>query len=213
MIYVCTFSQDENLAYKNYYSIYLGLIILSMLFIRDFRSITQGITTAIFVLFFGFKTAFSYFQQTLQSYNNNEFYIANDLAQIHNGKAILYYDKFIDWLTEWQTTYASGRHTTDGHQLTKDELSSSLADIIITDNVSDVKLLKDKYAHFIVPKSTRQYEKETKPENSLDQFFYKYAHKIPVNKNDNFTMLVWKFGNNYYDIKKILESHGAKEIP
>ena len=212
MIYSCTFSQDENLAFKNYYPVYLGLIILSLLFIRDFRSITQGITTAIFVLFFGFKISFVYFQHTLQSYNNNEFYIANDLAQIHNGKAIVYYNTFIDWLTEWQTTYASGKHTIDGHKLTQDELASSLADVIITDNISDKKLLSEKYAFFSVPKNTRQYEKETKPENSLDQFFYKYSRKTPVNKNDNFTMLVWKFGNNYEDIKKVLENHGAKEI-
>ena len=38
--YVCTFSQDENIGFKNYYIIYLGLIIFPLLFIRDFRSIT-----------------------------------------------------------------------------------------------------------------------------------------------------------------------------
>ena len=210
--YACTYSQDDNLAFKNYYAIYLGFIILSLLFIRDFRSITQGITTAVFVLFFGFKISFLYFQHTLQSYNSNEYYIANDLAQIHNGKAIVYYSTFIDWMTEWQTTYASGKHTTNGHELKYDELNSSLADVIITDNVADRKLLSEKYVHFSVPKNTRQYEKETKPENSLDQFFYKYSRKTPINKNDNFNMLVWKFGNNYNDIKKVLENHGATEI-
>lgn len=59
--------------------------------------------------------------------------------QIHNGKAIVYYNTFIDWLTEWQTTYASGKHTTDGHKLSQDELASSMADVIITDNISDKK--------------------------------------------------------------------------
>lgn len=212
VVYVCTFSQNENIAYKNYYSIYLGLIILSLLFIRDFRSITQSITTAIFVLFFGFKTAFSYFEHTLQSYYNNEFYIANDLAQIHNGKAIVYYNTFINWLTTWQTTYASGIHSKDGHALTQEELASSMADIIVTDNKNDIVLLKEKYAQFIIPKNTRQFEKESKPDNSLDQFFYKYSRKIPVDKNDRFTMLVWRYGNNFGDIKKILENHGASEV-
>lgn len=212
MIYACTFSQDENLAFKNYYAIYLGLIILSLLFIRDFRSITQGITTAVFVLFFGFKISFIYFEKTLQSYNNNQYYIANDLTQIHNGKAIVYYDNFISWLSGWQTTFASGRHTKDGHQLSTEELDASLSDIIITEKQETIQFLKEKYTAFSIPNSTRQYEKESKPENSLDQFFYKYSHKTSVKKNDNFTMLVWKFGNNYNDIKEILENHGASEI-
>jgi hypothetical protein len=210
VIYTCTFTQDENLAYKNFYSIYLGLIILSLLFIRDFRSITQGITTGIFVLFFGFKIAFIYFENTLQSRNNNEFYIAYDLAKIHNGKAIVYYDNFIPWLTEWQTTFASGKHTASGHQLTIEELESSLADIIISENKNDIGVLNKKYDVFRIPKNTRQYEKEIEPENSLDKFFYKYSRKSKVNIHDTYTMLVWKYGNNYSDIRKILEQHGGR---
>ncbi len=212
MLYSCTFTQDENLAFKNYYAVYLGLIILSLLFIRDFRSISQGFTTGIFVLFFGFPIAFNYFQKTLQSYNDNQYYIANDLAQIHNGKAIVYYDNFISWTTEWQVTFASGKHTKKGHKLTTQELSASQADLIITDNRRDIDALKDKYNIFLVPKNTRQYEKETEPDNSLDKFFYKYSHKLPIDRMDYFTMMVWEFGSNYADIKDILVAHGAKEV-
>lgn len=212
MVYVCTFSQDENLAFKNYYAIYLGLIILTVLFIRDFRSISQGITTAIFVFFFGVKISFISFQHSLQSYNNNMYYIANDFTQVNKAKAIVYYDNFIPWLTEWKTIFASGKHTTTGEALTQGELLNSSADVIITDVQTDINLLKEKYVVFSVPKNTRQYEKEQKPENSLDQFFYKYSHKLKINKNDNFNMLVWKSSKNFKTIKEILESHGAKEI-
>lgn len=211
-IYNLTFSQDENLGFKNQYSIYLGLIILTLLFVRNFRSITQGFATAIFVLFFGFKTSIIYFQKTLQSANNNEYYISSDLAQIHNGKAIIYYDNFIGWLTEWQITYASGKHSKEGKILIPEEINASLSDIIYPDKNLDYSKFEDKYTVFKIPKNTRQYEKETKPDNSLDQFFYKYSNKTPVIKNDNFTLLVWKYGNNFDDIKKILESHGGKEI-
>lgn len=212
MVYCTTFSQDENLSFKNYYAIYLGLIILSLLFIRDFRSISQGVTTALFVLFFGFKISFIYFEKTLQSYNNNQYYIANELAQVHNGKAIVYYDNFITWLSGWQTIFVSGKHTKDGYEMSNKDLEASLSDIILTDKQDAIQLLKENYTIFSVPVNTRQYEKETKPENSLDQFFYKYSHKSPVNSNDNVTMLVRKSGNNYNDIKKILENHGGNEI-
>ena len=212
MIYACTYSQDENLAFKNYYAVYLGLIILSMLFIRDYRSISQGITTAIFVLFFGVKISFIYFQHTLQSYNNNQYYIANDLTQVNNAKAIVYFDDFIPWLTEWKTIFASGKHTPKGHEMTQEELLKSTADIIVTDKQKDILVLSEKYTVFSVPKNTRQYEKAQKPENSLDQFFYKYSHKLKINKNDNFTVLVRKSGKNLKEIKEVLENHGAKEI-
>ena len=213
LIYNCTFSQDENLAFKNQYPMYLGLIILSLLFIRDHRSISQGVATGIFVLFFGFRISFLYFQNTLQSANDNQYYIANDLAQIHNGKVIVYYDNFITWLTEWQTTFASGKHTKDGHMMTSQELSASLADVILVDKGKNIDVLKDKYEIFKVPKNIRQYEKETEPENSLDKFFYKYSHKSLINKEDYFNMMIWKYGNNYNDIKGILLQHGAKEVP
>jgi hypothetical protein len=211
MMYNCTFTQDENLTYKNQYAIYLGLIILSLLFIRDFRSVSQGLTTAIFVLFFGFKISFLYFQKTLQSANENGYYIAYDLAQIHNGKAIVYYDNFITWLTEWQTTFASGKHTKDGHEMALDELATSLADIIVTDKQKDISGLREKYEDYLVPVNIRQFERETEPENSLDKFFYKYSHKLPINRNAYYHILVWKYGNNYHDIKDLLLQHGAKE--
>lgn len=210
IIYTCTFSQEENFAYKFYYPIYLGLILLSLLFIRDFRSITQGFTTAVFVFFFGFKTAFSYFQNTLQSDYNNEFYVASDLAQIHNGKAVVYNHTYLDWLTEWQVTYANGKHSKDGQVFSLEEVATSSPDIIIPKDTVGIKKISDKYDIFSVPKSSRTYEIEAKPDNSIDMFFYKYAHKVPVKKGDNYTVLVWKFGRNYNDIIKSLALHGAE---
>ena len=211
-IYVCTFSQDENIGYKNYYIIYLGLIIFPLLFIRDFRSITQGITTAVFVVFFGIKMSFVYFQHSLQSYNNNSYYIVNDLSQIHNGKAIVYYDNFIPWLTDWKTIFANGKHTKERKEMTRDELMNSSVDIIITEKEDDIELLKTKYAIYSVPKNTRQYEKDQKPENSLEQFFYKYANKLKIDMHDNFTMLVLKNSKNFKMINEIILKYGAKEI-
>lgn len=210
MLYVCSYAQDENLAFKNHYAIYLGLITLSLLFIRDYRSISQSFTTAVFVFFFGFKISITYFEKTLQSANDNQYYIANDLAQIHNGKAIVYYDNFIGWLTEWQVTFASGKHTRDGHTLSADELSASLADIIVTDDPKNIAALKEKYEDYLVPLNVRQYEHETEPDNSLDKFFYKYAHKTPVRKDVYLHILVWKYGNNYRDIHDTLIEHGGK---
>lgn len=211
-VYVCTFSQDENLGFKNYYFIYLGLIILPLLFIRDFRSISQGLATAVFVVFFGFKISFQYLQKTLQSYTNNEFYIAYDLAQIQKAKVIAEHTTFLDWLTEWETVYVNGQHSKDGKTLSTEEILAAKSDMIITENLSVLSSFKENYTLFSIPKSTRQYEKESKPENSLDQFFYKNARKIKVNKNDYFKVLVRKSGNNYEAIKETLEKHGGEEI-
>lgn len=209
-IYTCTFAQDDNLAFKNYYPIFLGLIILSLLFIRDFRSISQGFTTAIFVFFFGIQTAFSYFEKTLQSYYNNEFYIANDLSKIYNGKAVVYYENFIQWLTEWKVIYADGRHSKDKHVLSEEEILLSSADIIFPNATFDIAVLENNYIVYNIPKNTQTYLKELKPDNSIDLFFYKYAHKKPVNKGDTFTMLIWKNSSNLEEIVKIIEAHGGK---
>lgn len=95
--------------------------------------------------------------------------------------------------------------------MTTKDLTESLADIIITENQHDISQLKEKYDIFRIPKNTRQYEQEIAPDNSLDKFFYKYSRKSKLNINDQFTMMVWKFGNNYQDIRKILEQHGGKK--
>ena len=211
MLYQCTHIAEDNFGFKNQYSIYLGLIIFSLLFIRDFRSISQGFTTAIFVIFFGFKFSFLQFQQALQSGFNNEYYIANDLAQINHGKAIVSNDNYISWLTEWQITFANGKHTKEGKRISVSELETSAADIILMDKTKDIAMLKEKYEVYLAPSSTRQYEKQMEPENSVDKFFYKYAHRLPVDKNQYSQYLVWKFGNNYDAIKAILLEHGAKQ--
>lgn len=210
-IYNCTFSQDENLAFKNQYAIYLGLILLSLLFIRDFRSISQSITTAIFIFFFGFKISFGNFQKVLQMDKDNLYYVANDLSEIHNGKAIVFYDNYISWLTDWNTIFASGKHSKNGIAMTTSEIEKTTVDLIV-DYPNSSEILQAKYDLFLLPSNTRSYEKEIEPENSLDKFFYKYSHKYPINKKETFPILVWKFGKNYDDIKKDLLNHGAKEI-
>ncbi|MFN8284872.1 MAG: hypothetical protein U0U67_16735 [Chitinophagales bacterium] len=208
-VYNCTFSQDENLAFKNQYAIYVGLILLSLLFIRDYRSLSQGISTAIFIFFFGFKISFGYFQKTLQMDKDNLFYLANDLSEIHNGKAIVFYDNFVSWITDWNTVFASGKHSKDGKALTATEIENTNADLIFGYENYDEKL-KAKYDLYLLPTNTRSFEKEIEPENSLDKFFYKYSHAYPVNKHAVFPILVLKSGKNNQQINSILENHGGK---
>lgn len=212
IFYNCTFSQTENLAYKNYYAIYLGLILLSLLFIRDFRSISQSVTTAIFVLFFGFKLSFAYFGKTLQSYNNNQYYIANDLAQIHNGKLVAYNDNFISWMGNWQTTFANGKHSKEYKLLNTDSILNLKSDIILVASIQNIDNYQSKYVAFSVPQNTLMYQKAINPENSIDKFFYKYTYKYPLNKNLSNTYLVLKSSKKFKTIQKILLQYGAKEI-
>ena len=209
-IYNCTFSQDDNLAFKNQYSIYLGLILLSLLFIRDYRSISQSITTAFFIFFFGFKISFGYFQKTLQTDKDNLYYIANDLSEMHEGKAIVFYDNYLTWITDWSSIFASGKHSINGKALSEKEIEDAGVDMIIGyEKYSDV--IKSKYDLFLLPSNTRAFEKEIEPENSLDKFFYKYSHEYPVNLKLKFPVLVWKFGKNQKQIISILEIHGGKK--
>ena len=209
-IYVCTFSQEENLAYKNYYSIYIGCMVLCLLFIRDFRSISQAIATAIFVGFFGFKTAFSFLEKTLQSDYSNMYYLANDLSSIKNGHAVVYYDNYISWMGNWNSVFASGKHTTSGKQLSVQEILNEQADIILVPQKIQTQLYHDKYDKIVLPASTRQFEKQNKPENSLELFFYKYAHKVPYNKSEKINLLVLKSSKHYNNILEITAEHAGK---
>ncbi|MCC6516691.1 MAG: hypothetical protein IT275_10100, partial [Chitinophagales bacterium] len=172
----------------------------------------QGVATAIFVLFFGFKSSFEFLQKTLQSYNDNEFYIANDLSQINKGKVIVDYNTFISWLTEWRTIYTNGRFTTREKMLTKDEIYNAQADLIITENITDTAFYQKHYTLLRVPKNTRQFEQQRKPDNSLDQFFYKNSRKVQLPKNNNYHVLALKESKNYNEIIKILKSHGANTV-
>lgn len=210
-LYNCTFSQDENLAFKNQYAIYLGLVILTLLFIRNFRSLSQGLTVSIFIFFFGFKTAFNFFQKTLQSDKDNSYYIANDLAEIKNGKAIVSYDNHLAWLSNWQILFSNGKHTKVGEDKSDEIIKTTTTDIIITENY-EPKELQEKYDVYILPKSTRLFEKEIEPENSVDKFFYKHMHQYKIDRQETFSILVWKFGNNYSAISKIVEKHGGKKL-
>lgn len=211
-IYTCTYAQTENLAFKNYYVIFLGLIVLSMLFIRDFRSISQGITTAIFVFFFGFQTAFAYFEKTLQSDFDNMYYVANDLSAVRNGKLVAYYDNFVSWIGNWQSIFANGNHTKQQKKLSTNEILALKADVILADNTTPISAFKNDYHLFQLPASTRQFEKQSRPENSLDLFFYKYAHKTPIYKKENVSILVLKNSKNYKEIEEHLVLHAGKII-
>lgn len=212
-LYACTFLQTENLAYKNYYAIYLGLIILSLLFIRNFRSISQSIATAVFVLFFGFKLSFAFFGKTLQSYNNNQYYIANELAQIHHGTLVAYYDNFISWFGKWHTTFANGKHTKENKLFPADSILNIKATIILAPPLFSINDYTSKYNAFAVPKNTRVYQKSIRPENSIDQFFYKYNTQLPIDTTEHCTYLVLKSSKKYKIIQQILEKYGAKKIP
>lgn len=209
-VYNCTFSQDENLAFKNQYPIYLGLIMLSILFIRNFRSVSQGITTAIFIFFFGFKISFGYFEKSLQMENDNLYYVANDLSEIHHGKAVVFFDNYVTWLTDWKTVFASGKHSKNGTALTLSEIENIHADAIIGLRQYDATLTA-KYDVYMLPANTRAYEKEIEPDNSLDKFFYKYSHKYRINKSETFPVLLLKSGKNLEQIGIILENHGGKK--
>ena len=213
MLYNCTFVQDQNLGYKNYYTIYLGLITLSLLFIRDFRSISQAFFTAVFVFFFGFPKAKDYFIKTLQKTTDNMYVIANDLNSVQNGKVVAYYDNFITWLTDWQTTFANGIHTPDRnkYKLSREEILNLESDVILVADNLFLDDFKEKYDLYSVPQSTRQYQRQLSPDNSIDRFFYDNTKKFPVSEFGYNKMLVWKYGNNYKDITAIIEKHGAKK--
>ncbi|MEZ5053259.1 MAG: hypothetical protein R2807_00585 [Chitinophagales bacterium] len=183
-----------------------------MLFIRDFRSISQGITTAIFVFFFGFQTAFAYFEKTLQSDFDNMYYVANDLSAVRNGKLVAYYDNFVSWIGNWQSIFANGNHTKQQKKLSTNEILALKADIILADKTTPIDAFKNDYHLFQLPASTRQFEKQSRPENSLDLFFYKYAHKTPINKKESVSILVLKNSKNYKEIEEHLVVHAGKII-
>lgn len=211
-IYMCTFPQTENIAFKNYYAIYLGLIILSLLFIRDFRSISQSITTAIFVFFFGFSNAFVMFEKTLQSYYNNMYYLSNDLASVKRATIATAEDNFLTWMGNWHTIFYNGKHEKNPKQLTANEIIDTNADLVIHDNKNFLGKEDDKFFVYGLPANTRQFEKQRKPDNSLDQFFYKYAFGVPVDKQKKVYFFVRKKSRNSKEIIEILNSHsGQKE--
>ncbi|MEZ5036846.1 MAG: hypothetical protein R2760_05075 [Chitinophagales bacterium] len=203
--------QDQNTAYKNYYIIYLGLLILSFIFIRDFRSITQKTAIGIFIIFYSFNQIADSFIKFSQSYNNNTFRIANDLTHIRKGKIIVYYDNYISYLTNWESIYANGRHQPKSNRkvLSEDEILALNPDIIIP---AGIQIQSSQYSTFKVPENTRQYSLETKPENSLDQIFYEIRKAYNVNKFQYFTILVNNEKENAAYIKKVLIDNGSKEL-
>jgi hypothetical protein len=166
MIYTCTFVQDQNIGFKNYYPIYIGLMTLALLFIRDFRSISQAFFTGVFVFLIGFPKAKDYFIKTLQK-------------------------------------------ATD--KMSKEDMLNTEADIILVSDHLFLDDFKEKYDLYSLPHSTRQYQRQQPPDNSIDRFFYEYTRKFPVGNFGHNKLLVWKYGNNHKDIVGILEKHGGKK--
>ena len=186
-------------------------MILSFIFIRDFRSITQKTAIGIFIIFYSFNQIADSFIKFSQSYNNNTFRIANDLTHIRKGKIIVYYDNYISYLTNWESIYANGRHQPKSNRkvLSEDEILALNPDLIIP---AGIQIQSSQYSTFKVPENTRQYALETKPENSLDQIFYEIRKQYNINKFQYYTILVNNEKENAAYIKKVLIDNGAKEM-
>ncbi len=207
MLYNLTISQDENLGYKNFYSLYLGLSLLLLLFLRDFRSISMGFFAFIFVFFYGFKQSFHSFGKALQSHNQNMYYLSTDLAEIHDGSAIVYYDNFLGWNTDWKIYFANGKHSKVKEEMTLENMFNSDADILfLKEPILDYP--ENKFVGYSIPVNTMQYVKEAEPENSLDKFFYKYEHKVPLDTR-MIPILLNKRSKRFDAIKKAIENRGA----
>lgn len=210
-LYTLSFSQDENLGFKNYYPLYLGCCLLILLFLRDFRSISQGIFAFVFIFFFGFKQSFNYFSKTLQSGNQNMYYLSADFAEQHQQKAVVYYDNFISWNTDWMVYFANGKHTKNMDQLSQKEMFNSEADVLfLKEPILDYPYKK--FDYYLLPANTLQYTRETEPENSIDKFFYKYEHKTKP-RNTWIPVLLNKRVKKYLTLKELIEKRGGKLQP
>lgn len=214
VLYTATFAQDQNLGFKNYYPVYLGLMTLALFFIRDYRSISQAFFTAVFVFAVGFPKAKEFFIKALQKGTDNLYAISNELNAVPNGKLIAYFDNFITWNTDWQTTFANARHTPSPKQakMSREDILNTEADIILPDGQLYLDDFKEKYDRYSVPHSTRQYQRQQPPDNSIDRFFYEYTRKLPLKAFGHHTLLVWKYGNNQKAIAKILAEYGGKKV-
>lgn len=205
-------AQTKNLAYRNYYIIYLGLLILSFIFIRDFRSLTQKTAIGIFILFYALPQIKSSIIQYSQTYNNNSFRIADELSTIRHANIIAYYDNYFSYITNWKTIYANGKHQPKANRklLSNTEIEKLNADLIIPAFSSTYDI--ENYILFKVPENLRQYAKEMKPSNSLDLIFYEFRKAYPIKNFKYFDILVNNNTKNYAQIKSILKNYGAKEV-
>ena len=67
---------------------------------------------------------------------------------------------------------------------------------------------ENKFVGYSFPVNTMQYVKEAEPENSLDKFFYKYEHKVPLDTR-MIPILLNKRSKRFDAIKKAIENRGA----
>jgi hypothetical protein len=205
--------QTENIAYQNYYIIYLGLIVITFLFIRDFRSISQKITLGVFILFYAIPQFITYGINSLQQYNNNVFRIAKDLESVNKAKMIAYDDNFISYTTDFQTIFANGKHTRKKDRIINsiEEIQEIKPDIVLYENLNVNSKWYGKYDIFEIPRNTKQYIKELKPENSIDYLYYYFREKYNVKNFKYVIILVAKKSTYNKEIKDILKKHGGKE--
>ncbi|MEZ4878698.1 MAG: hypothetical protein R2801_00855 [Chitinophagales bacterium] len=113
IIHQSTIIQDEDFGFKNYYPIYIALITITILFIRDFRSLSQEIALYIFILFFGWKTFKQSSIAAAQFGKSNLYSLATEIDTIKNGKMLVYYDNYFSWLAkEWEVEFLNNKHTT-----------------------------------------------------------------------------------------------------
>ena len=205
--------QIENVAYKNYYIIYLGLIVLTFIFIRDFRSLSQKISFGIFILFYALPQMKNYTISSLQQYHNNLYRVANNIKFLNYGKIIAYDDNFLSYTSNWQTIFANNRHTPRKQRInyTESKLLELNADIVLYHDTNINSIWYDSYEIFLLPENIRQYIKEQKPENAVDYLFYFWREKYDKSNFKYIPILVKKKSMHYKSIKEILIKHGAKQ--
>lgn len=213
IIYQSTIMQDENFGYKNYYVVYIAFVTITILFIRDFRSLSQQIAMYAFILFFGFKTFKSYSISTVQFGKSNVYALAIEIDTVKNGKMALYYDNYFSWLSEeWDIVFLNNRHTILPIKTYEQiDYTSIDADIIFP-----FKLIGDEYQNkyqlFQLPVSTRQYEKEVSSTVLVDKLMQRLINKMPIDDMQQINVLVWKYSGNYKQMQQLLLKYGATEI-
>ena len=110
-------------------------------------------------------------------------------------RVIVYYDNFITWLTEWQTTFASGKHTKDGHMMTSQELSASLADVILVDKMDGA-----------IYHNNKQLLDRGADVKNMISFGDLYKNSFMYAKIN--AMAEWVIANDIHDIKYVEEKFG-----
>lgn len=209
-IYNLCIQQQETVGYENYYIIYLGVLALVFLFIRNFSSLSQKFFLGIFILFFALPQFKNLFISSLQSYDNNRYRIANEIKALQHGKIIAFYDNYISYKSSWNTIFANNRHTPNENKIEaiQDTINKMHIDLIL--GVASLNIDLKKYDEFLVPESTRQYINELKPDNSIELFYYYFRNQYNINSFKYNSVYISKSSNHYIALKEILIKNGAK---